>query len=119
MQQRLIGALDRTPHPNSAADFQAAASLPCLNQDTTLVCWSFVTCCFLESEMARLKLPPARLSVMYPLYRAYREKARRYVQTKGASRFSPDEPFHDEIGEIAEQPVDLRLGEQNLEGVIH
>ena len=61
MQQRLLEALDKTPHPNSAADFQSAASLPCLNQGKTLVCWSFATCSFLESEMARLKLPPVRL----------------------------------------------------------
>src|ERR1039458_4367601 len=76
MQQRLVAALDQTPHPKSAADFQPAASLPCLNQGKTLVCWSFATCSFLESEMARLKLPPVRLSVMYPVYCAYLEKAR-------------------------------------------
>ena len=93
MQQRLTEALDKIPHPNSAADFQPAASLPCLNQDKTLVCWSFATCSFLESEMARLKLPPVRLSVMYPVYCGYLEKARRYVQTKGASRFSPGDLF--------------------------
>ena len=93
MQQRLLEALDKTPHPNSAADFQSAASLPCLNQGKTLVCWSFATCSFLESEMARLKLPPVRLSVFYPVYCGYVEKARRYVQTKGASRLSPGDLF--------------------------
>ena len=31
MQQRLLQALDKLPHPKSAADFQAAGSLPCLN----------------------------------------------------------------------------------------
>ena len=93
MKQRLVESLDKIPHPKSAADFQAAGSLPCLNQDKTLVCWSFATCSFLESEMARLKLPAARLSVMYPVYCGYLEKARRYVQTKGASRFSPGDLF--------------------------
>jgi bleomycin hydrolase len=43
--------------------------------------------------MARLKFPPARLSVMYPVYCAYVEKARRFVRTKGASRFSPGDLF--------------------------
>src|ERR1019366_3666571 len=93
MQQRLLESLAKLPHPSSAADFQPAASLPCLNQDKTLVCWSFATCSFLESEMARLKLPATRLSVMYPVYCGYLEKARRYVQTKGASRFSPGDLF--------------------------
>ena len=93
MQQRLAEALDKLPHPRNASEFQPAASLPCLNQDKTLVCWSFATCSFLESEMARLKLPPVRLSVMYPVYCAYVEKARRFVQTKGASRFSPGDLF--------------------------
>ena len=93
MQQRLLESLDRIPHPKSAADFQVAGSLPCLNQDKTLVCWSFATCSFLESEMARLKLPATRLSVMYPVYCGYLEKARRFVQTKGASRFSPGDLF--------------------------
>jgi bleomycin hydrolase len=93
MQQRLHEALDKLPHPNSAADFQPAASLPCLNQGKTLVCWSFATCSFLESEMARFKLPSVRLSVTYPVYCAYVEKARRFAQTKGASRFSPGDLF--------------------------
>ncbi len=91
--KRLREALDKVPHPNSAADFQAAPSLPCLNQKKTLICWSFATCSFLESEMARLKLPPVRLSVMFPAYCQYLEKARRFAQTKGTSRFSPGDTF--------------------------
>jgi bleomycin hydrolase len=90
---QLRAALDRIPHPESAADFQAAPALPCLNQSKTLVCWSFATCSFLESEMARLKLPQVRLSVMYPAYCQYLEKARRFVQTKGESRVSPGDTF--------------------------
>jgi bleomycin hydrolase len=93
MRQRLLESLGKLPHPESAAEFQPAASLPCLNQDKTLVCWSFATCSFLESEMARVKLPPVRLSVMYPVYCAYVEKAKRFVRTKGASRFSPGDLF--------------------------
>ena len=93
MQERVREALGKTPHPRNAADFQAAPSLPCLNQSNTLICWSFATCSFLESEMARLKLPSVRLSVMYPAYCQYIEKARRFVQTKGESRFSPGDTF--------------------------
>ena len=93
MEELLREALNKTPHPQSVADFQAAPSLPCLNQNKTLICWSFATCSFVESEMARLKLPRVRLSVMYPAYCQYIEKARRFVQTKGASRFSPGDTF--------------------------
>jgi len=93
MQQRLLESLDKLPHPSSAAEFQSAPSLPCLNQGKTLVCWSFASSSFLESEMARLKLPPVRLSVAYPVYCACVEKARRLVQTKGASRFSCGDLF--------------------------
>jgi len=93
MEGRVRTALDKTPHPQSAAEFQAAPSLPCLNQGNTYICWSYATCSFLESEMARLKLPSVRLSVMYPVYWQYVEKARKYVRTKGKSRFSPGDIF--------------------------
>jgi len=93
MEARLREALDKMQHPRSAADFQAAPSLPCLSQQKTFICWSFATCSFLESELARLKLPPVRLSVMYPAYCQYLEKARWYVRTKGNSRFSPGDIF--------------------------
>jgi bleomycin hydrolase len=64
-----------------------------MNQGKTEICWSFATSSFVESEMARLKLEPVRLSVLYPLYCAYLEKARRFVQTKGASRFAAGDLF--------------------------
>jgi bleomycin hydrolase len=93
MREELLESLKKIPHPNSAADFQPVPSLPCLNQGKTLVCWSFATTSFLESEMARLKLEPVRLSVMYPVYCAYVEKARRFSQTKGGSRFAQGDLF--------------------------
>jgi bleomycin hydrolase len=91
--ERVRADLEKIPHPQSVADFQAAPGLPCQNQNKTLICWSFATGSFLESEMIRLKLPPVRLSVMYPAYCQYIEKARRFVQTKGASRVSPGDIF--------------------------
>jgi bleomycin hydrolase len=93
LREKLTESLEKTPHPHSAADFQPVPGLPCLNQGKTLVCWSFATTSFLESEMARLKLEPVRLSVMYPVYCAYVEKAQRFAQTKGGSRFSPGDLF--------------------------
>ncbi len=93
LREDLGRELDKTPHPQSAAEFQPVPHLSCLNQGETAVCWSFATSSFLESEMARLKHEPVRLSVMYAVYCQYLEKARRFVQTKGASRFSCGDLF--------------------------
>jgi bleomycin hydrolase len=93
MQEQVREALEKLPHPRDVGECQFVPSLPCLNQSNTLICWSFATCSFLESEMTRLNLPSVRLSVMYPSYCQYVEKARRFVQTKGDSRFSPGDTF--------------------------
>ena len=93
MQDKLREALEKTPRPESAADFQSVPHLPCLNQGKTLVCWSFATTSFVESEMARLKLESVRLSVFYPVYWGYIEKAREFVRTRGSSRFSQGDLF--------------------------
>lgn len=81
------------PHPTSPSEFQAIPHLSAQNQDTTFVCWSFATSSFLESEMERLGREAVRLSVMYSVYNGFVEKARRFVATKGTSRFSPDDLF--------------------------
>ena len=95
--QPLDEALQRTiasiPHPETVADFQPLKHLSPLNQDTTLICWSFSTTSFLESEMERLGMEPVRLSVVYPVYYVFIEKAKRFIQTKGSSRFSPGDLF--------------------------
>lgn len=93
VEQMLRQALDQTPHPTNTAQFQTVPHLSCLNQGRTLVCWSFATSSFVESEMARLRREPLRLSVMYTVYCQYLEKARRFVQTKGDSRVSPGDLF--------------------------
>src|SRR5947207_2024147 len=63
-EEQVWQAVQRTPHPDSAAEFQTVPHLTCLNQGKTGICWSFATCSFVESEMARLKLEPVRLSVL-------------------------------------------------------
>lgn len=93
MQERVRTELDQLPRPQNVTDCQAAPSLPCVNQGKTLICWSFATCSFLESEMARLQLPSVRLSPIYPAYCQYLEKARRFVQTRGESRCTPGDTF--------------------------
>jgi bleomycin hydrolase len=93
LEEQVRLAVEKTPHPNGAADFQTVPHLDCLNQGKTSICWSFATCSFVESEMARLKLAPVRLSVLYPAYCTYVEKSRRFVRTKGASRVNPGDLF--------------------------
>ncbi len=84
----------KTLHKPASADvFKAPSHFPPLNQDTTNACWSFATLSFLETEMARVGLEPVKLSMMYAVYYSFVEKARRYVQTKGESRFAPGDLF--------------------------
>jgi bleomycin hydrolase len=92
-RKELLHTLDKLPHPASEDDFQAVPHLRCLNQGRTMVCWSYATSSFLESEMARMHLPLIHLSVMYPTYCEFLEKTRRFVRTKGDSRFSPGDLF--------------------------
>lgn len=93
LHDKVFAEVEKLPHPKSAADFHAAPALGCLNQGKTSICWSFATSSFVESEMARLKLEPVRLSVLYPLYCAYLEKTRLFVQTRGESRYAPGDLF--------------------------
>ncbi len=79
--------------PTSVSDFTPVFHLPPMNQDTTLVCWSFATTSYIESEMKRLGLESVRLSVMYPVYYVFIEKAKRFVKTQGDSRFAPGDLF--------------------------
>ncbi len=89
----LQACLQKLPHPSAVSDFRPIAHLSSENQDTTLICWSFSTSSFVESEMERLGMPPVRLSVIYPMYCVFLEKARRFVEEKGDSRFSPGDLF--------------------------
>jgi len=89
----LLAQLEKLPHPDGPEQFETPAHLPCLNQGKTSVCWSYATSSFVESELARLRQPAVRLSVMYPAYCEFLEKTRRYVQCKGDSRFDPGDLF--------------------------
>ncbi len=79
--------------PHSVNVFDTVFHFPPRNQDTTNACWSFSTLSFLESEMDRNHLKPVRLSVMFPVYYGFVEKARYFVRTKGASRFAGGDLF--------------------------
>jgi bleomycin hydrolase len=43
--------------------------------------------------MERLGMEPVRLSVVYPVYYAFVEKAKRFIKTRGASRFAAGDLF--------------------------
>jgi hypothetical protein len=73
--------------------FKNADHLAPLNQDTTSSCWSFATLSFIESEMARLGKKPVKLAVMFPVYYAFVEKAKYFLETKGESHFAPGDLF--------------------------
>lgn len=110
LNHRLDHALEQLPHPRTAEEFHSVASLPCHNQGGTLVCWSFASSSFFESEMARLHLEPVHLSVMHTVYCQYLEKAKRFVATHGNSRFSPGDLFCgalDTFREYGAVPADL------------
>ncbi len=93
LEAYLQKAVAEIPRPESEADFRPVKHFAPMNQDSTLICWSFSTSSLIESEMERLGLPPVRLSVIYPVYHVFIEKAQRYIQTRGASRFAPGDLF--------------------------
>jgi len=64
-----------------------------VNQDTTNACWSFSTLSFIESELQRINGQSIKLAVMFPVYYGFIEKAKKYVQSRGESRFSAGDLF--------------------------
>jgi bleomycin hydrolase len=93
LKDYLEKAVDEIPRPESPEDFLPIKHLSPISQDSTLICWSFSTSSLIESEMERLDLPPVRLSVIFPVYNVFIEKAKRYIKTRGSSRFSPGDLF--------------------------
>ncbi len=79
--------------PTDIENYQPAFHFSPVNQDTTLVCWSFSTLSFIETEMHRIGLQPVRLAVMYPVYYTFVEKTKAFVRSKGEMRFEPGDLF--------------------------
>jgi bleomycin hydrolase len=65
------------------------------SQDRTGTCWSFSALSFIESELIRTKKGTHKLSEMYIVRMAYRDKAEKYVRMQGAVNFSQGGAFHD------------------------
>jgi bleomycin hydrolase len=79
--------------PQSSEQFNPLFHLPPVNQGETNICWSFATLSFIESELYRMGYVPIRLSVTFPAYYAFIEKAKYFVQCKGTSRFKAGDLF--------------------------
>jgi len=110
VEQKLTAFIATTPRPQRVEDFRAIPHLSPVDQGTTLFCWSFSTSSFIESEMQRLGMEPIRLSVFYPVYYLFMEKAKQYVRTRGQSRFGPGDLFSgvlDIIKEYGTMPAAL------------
>jgi bleomycin hydrolase len=115
IEQKLRAFIANTPRPHRVEDFSVIPHLSPLNQESTLFCWSFATSSFIESEMQRLGMEPVRLSIFYPVYYVYLEKAKQYVRTKGQSRFGPGDLFSgvlDIIKEYGAVPAEIYGGDK-------
>ena len=93
VEESIKSLVEKIPRPDGLADFRPRFHFPPQNQDTTNICWSFSTVSFIETEVQRLGRPAIKLSVIYPVYYAFIEKARYFVQTQGASRFKAGDLF--------------------------
>lgn len=71
----------------SFKDATVLAATPAVNQGRTSTCWAFGGVSFLESEVSRIKGEEVKLSEMWIVRHAYREKAIRYVRMHGAVAF--------------------------------
>lgn len=79
--------------PDQLEQYHPVFHFPPVNQDTTLICWSFSTLSYIETEMQRLGLEPVKLAVVYPVYYTFVEKARYFIRKRGQSRFEPGDLF--------------------------
>ena len=74
--------------PTKNSDFKQVKHFPPLSQGTTSTCWSYAGNSFFESEIYRLHKRDVKLSEMYTVYWEYIEKAKRFIQERGASAFA-------------------------------
>ncbi len=74
--------------PGYPADYTKLWAMPTLSQGNAGTCWAYGGTSFVESEHKRLGGDSLKLSEMYTVYWEYVEKARRYVKTRGESRFT-------------------------------
>lgn len=73
--------------PPSFTPLISIPSSPLKDQQGTGLCWSFATTSFFETEAIRLGKPGVRLSAVYYVPFAYRQKANVFLQQAGKSYF--------------------------------
>lgn len=75
------------PAPRSAGEFSKVWHTAPVSQGISGMCWCFSATSFYESEIHRLTDRALKLSELHTVYWEYVEKARRFVQERGASKF--------------------------------
>lgn len=73
--------------PQSVNEFTSVWHTPPVSQGLSGMCWCFSATSYFESEIHRLTGRALKLSELYTVYWEYVEKARRYVQQRGNSKF--------------------------------
>ncbi len=74
--------------PNDRGLYATVWSQPAISQGNTGTCWCFSTTSFYETEIFRKTGKKVKLSEIYTVYWEYVEKARRFIEKRGASHFS-------------------------------
>jgi len=74
--------------PNQVRYYQREWANPVISQGAAGTCWSYSTISFIESEINRMHGKRVKLSEPFIVYWEYVEKARRFVQERGDSRFT-------------------------------
>ena len=74
--------------PKDPAKYKSVWYSDPVSQGNTNTCWGFSTISFYESEVYRLTKQKIKLSEMFIVYYEYIEKAKYFVQTRGASAFA-------------------------------
>jgi bleomycin hydrolase len=74
--------------PNKIDLYKKSWAQPTLSQGNAGTCWSFSTTSFYESEVKRLTGKEVKLSEIYSAYWEYVEKAKRFVEKRGDSKFA-------------------------------
>jgi len=83
----LRAALPEQALPDGPGSFDSAFHFEPQAQYYTGTCWAYAATSYLESEAHRISGRKIKLSEMHTVYYEYLEKARRFVQERGASHF--------------------------------
>ncbi len=75
-------------YPKDVQEFTKVCFFSPVSQGMTGSCWCFSSTSFFEAEFYRLNKKEIKLSEMYGVYYEYVEKAKRFIEKKGDSRFS-------------------------------